>query len=271
MNFFDFTQNGGYRFKQYTLRLMQEAYFQLLKAFVAFCKIPEAGNYIISGCTISGANITDGYLYINGELCKFTQTAGTTASLIRKKTDYETVAFKNGTNPPVIKKVSAEVHVSEGTALSDFIRVSPVFDANYVHTDNNYANADVEKLANIEAGAQVNVKPSWTAPEGDADGILNKPVGTLVTELTRGSFIIGDVIGSTELVTIPFGIDVGTDDYTVVGSLVSNWGTGTDYTGDSKVVWKTREQTNISFGLLLEDYENGPHQNLTFNYIIIPN
>ena len=50
-----------------------------------------------------------------------------------------------------------------------------VQDADYVHTDNNFTDADKSKLGNIESGAQVNVKPNWDATAGSAAEILNKP------------------------------------------------------------------------------------------------
>lgn len=72
-----------------------------------------------------------------------------------------------------------------------------VQDADYVHTDNNFSDADKSKLANIEAGAQVNVKPDWTAAAGADDEILNKPTvknivagtGISITEV-NGSIVI---------------------------------------------------------------------------------
>ena len=53
--------------------------------------------------------------------------------------------------------------------------VNLVQDASYVHTDNNFTGTLKDKLDNIEAGAQVNVKPDWTAAAGSAAEILNKP------------------------------------------------------------------------------------------------
>jgi len=49
-----------------------------------------------------------------------------------------------------------------------------VSDASYVHTDNNYTDAEVLKLSGIQSGAEVNVNADWNAASGDAL-ILNKP------------------------------------------------------------------------------------------------
>lgn len=51
-----------------------------------------------------------------------------------------------------------------------------VHDANYVHTDNNYTTADKDKLAGIEAGAEVNVQADWTEEDSSKDSyIQNRP------------------------------------------------------------------------------------------------
>lgn len=51
-----------------------------------------------------------------------------------------------------------------------------VSDAGYVHTDNNFGNAEKEKLSGIEQGAQRNVQGDWEqTDEAAADFIKNKP------------------------------------------------------------------------------------------------
>lgn len=61
----------------------------------------------------------------------------------------------------------------------DFIKNKPqnlVQDANYVHTDNNFTNADKSKLDNIQAGAEVNVQANWNETDSTSDSyIQNKP------------------------------------------------------------------------------------------------
>ncbi|WP_264521213.1 hypothetical protein [Flavobacterium sp. N1994] len=266
MNLLDFTRNGGYRLKQYTLRLMQEAYFMILKAMVSFMDISETGNYIISGCKIVGPNITDGYLYIDGELCKFTASPGTLSTKIRKVVVTENIAFKNGNNEDVIRKVTAETHSTIGVALSAFIRISPVFDAAYVHTDNNFTTADANKLDSIEPGAQVNVKPSWIAPAGAVNEVLDKPDGLLLTYLKQFTYIHGDLIGDRALVTLSFP-DIGTSDYKVI---INQLGSGSDYAADGLINYHTREHTSTSFKLALVDRFNSNNQSVKFQIILTP-
>jgi hypothetical protein len=268
MNLIDFTRNGGFRLKQYTLRLMQEAYFLLLKAMVGFMNIPEAGNYIISGCTILGANITDGYLYMDGDLIKFNQVSGTDGSLIKKVISTENVAFKNGSNQNVIRKVTAVIDPA-GAALSTFTRVSPVFDANYIHTDVNFTLPLWAKLMAIEDLAEVNVQSDWNETNPASDTFIkNKPAGNLQTYLKKGSVIIGDIIASTDVRTISLGTDVGTSDYHVEGNLTGTF-VGTD-DGEASVTWITKRKTNISFDIIIYDPRNRSSQNFEFSYYINP-
>ena len=212
MNFIDFTKNGGYRLKQFTLRKMQESWFEILKAFVAFCNVPETGNYIIAGMKVVGANITAGYAYIDGELCRFEQTPGTASNKIKKNVVLQTLGFKNGNNEEVFRYVTAVVHATEGTALSSFVRVSPVFDANYVHTDTNFTQAEKDKLLGIEEGAEVNVQADWNETSETSDAFIkNKPI--IQNILKSGTVLIGDISDNVDYpISFP---DVGTTNYYV--------------------------------------------------------
>ena len=74
-------------------------------------------------------------------------------------------------------QVQADWAQNDSTQV-DYIKNRPqnlVQDPDYVHTDNNFTDADKSKLAGIEAGAEVNVKPDWDAVAGSDAEILNKP------------------------------------------------------------------------------------------------
>lgn len=58
--------------------------------------------------------------------------------------------------------------------------------------DKKALDASVAKLADIESGAQVNVKPDWNADSGDPDEILNKPAIPTVYDSTISMKIEGD-------------------------------------------------------------------------------
>lgn len=81
---------------------------------------------------------------------------------------------------PVIPAAQVQSNWSQSdTDAVDYIKNKPanlVQDADYVHTDNNYTDADEAKLAGIQAGAEVNVQPNWNQTDSDADDyIKNKP------------------------------------------------------------------------------------------------
>jgi hypothetical protein len=77
-----------------------------------------------------------------------------------------------------VTQVQADWTEADSSA-PDYIKNKPqhlVQDANYVHTDNNYTNSDKNKLAGIEAGAEVNVQSDWNQADSSADDyIKNKP------------------------------------------------------------------------------------------------
>ena len=78
--------------------------------------------------------------------------------------------------------VSGIAQVTVPTATSDLTNDSNfVSDASYVHTDNNFTNADVTKLNGIASGAEVNVQSDWNEADSSSDAyIKNKP--TIPTE-----------------------------------------------------------------------------------------
>lgn len=275
-NLIDFTQLGGYRLEQPTFEKLQSTNYLFLKALIGHFGIPDVGNYIISGCQISGSNITSGIMYIDGIVCPFEETAGTLATKIKRLETLQNLEFFNGTTPVVFRKYTAVVDAS-GTALGEFVRVpSPfnlpagiVIDANYVHTDNNFTTLLLNKLLGIEAGAQVNVRPNWQQNNPTAANYIEgKPEGNLTTYLAKGNHIIGDLIGGTDVITIPLGTNVGTDEYHVSGDLMGTH-PGTD-AGEVKCNFITKRKTNVSFDIVITDYANVGSQVLEFSFYALP-
>lgn len=267
MNLIDFTKNGGFRFKQFTLRKMQEAYFHILKVFIEFCNIPDIGNYIVSGCKVVGPNITAGYMYINGDLCRFEETAGDLTSLIKKNVVTEDLSFKNGVNEPVFRYTTAIIDPT-GTALNAFTKVFPVFDANYVHTDNNYTNADIAKLLGIEPNAQVNVRTDWDELNPLSDKYLeNRP--NILPVLKIGDTYLGNFpnppSGSTATTTITFP-DVGTDEYYALAFLKSLSSIGA--AGQDVMPVVTSSYTSTSFKIIAKEFDTDT-KNVECFYILI--
>lgn len=211
MNLIDFTRIGGYRLKQYTLNKMQSAYFHILNMFIGFCNIPTIGSFVVSGCKVVGANITDGYLYIDGELCYFDGKPGDLNTKISKEVLNESMSFKNGNiEPNIFRSTSAVLDPINGVELGNFTRMFPVFDGNYVHTDNNFTNnlkilaenavqfvargdagGYYSLVANVEYSDTIFVTLAAPVPFGNIDLIITTsgayPVQYIVGGLASGS------------------------------------------------------------------------------------
>jgi hypothetical protein len=98
--------------------------------------------------------------------------------------------------------------------------VNTVIDSNYVHTDNNYTTVEKNKLAGIEANADVtdstNVQAAGALMDSELDNL------TAVKALDQG-------VSTTDSPTFT-GLTVGTDTFTVSGSIteqVYNWSSTT--------------------------------------------
>ena len=80
----------------------------------------------------------------------------------------------------------------------DYIKNKPanlVQDANYVHTDNNFTNADATKLSGIATGAEVNVQADWDESDSSSDAyIQNKPAIPRPLSAGTGISITNDVV-----------------------------------------------------------------------------
>lgn len=79
--------------------------------------------------------------------------------------------------------------------------------------------------------------------------------------LLKGTIFVGDVNGDKNM-TIYFS-DLGTSNYIVTGSLVSNG----NWDDDNEVFYVIKNKTNTSFDLLLNE-TSGVFQNLNFDYVI---
>jgi len=137
-----------------------------------------------------------------------------------------------------------------------------VIDPNYLQL----TAAMVVKLAGIEAGAQVNVKPNWNAATGAANEILNKP--NVLTVLARGTVLIGDVSASNNNgeYTITFA-SVGTSNYQVHLTFESTSAAAAPQT--ATLMYSVFSKTATSFSMHLSETGNYT-QNLRIAYTLTP-
>lgn len=86
--------------------------------------------------------------------------------------------YNDLSNKPSIPAAQVNADWNANTGIAEILNKPQnlVQDANYVHTDNNFTNADVNKLSGIAAGAEVNVQSNWNETDTTADSyIQNKP------------------------------------------------------------------------------------------------
>ena len=80
----------------------------------------------------------------------------------------------------------------------------------YVRSENNYTDAEVTKLAGIEAGAEVNVNADWNAVAGDAV-IANKP--SIPSALTPADTVVSETSAS-QSPAVGTSLDYAREDHT---------------------------------------------------------
>ena len=69
-------------------------------------------------------------------------------------------------------EISVDTYIIDGAVAG----ATAVQDPNYVHTDNNFTDADWTKLEGIQAGAEVNVQANWNESDSTSDSFIqNKP------------------------------------------------------------------------------------------------
>jgi hypothetical protein len=266
MNSSNFNQTGGYPLKTERLQELQTAYsiFNSLGAL--------AGNFtIISGCVLTGTTVGNGFVYINGELLEFREANGAGNPRVIIIEESVTSAFKNG----VIKQVHTIRYATFGTAdeswpWSDFKR--PIETKSIADWQTNVINrleAIETKLNTIEKGAQVNVASNWNVTDPLSDAyIFNKP-DIKSDILYKGSVNVGDckaLSGNVSKRTVVSFPNVGTTNYTVLGSLTS----GSGWDNDSGVFWSIADLSATSFAVITREIDNRT-QNQWFQFVLIKN
>lgn len=267
MNFINFSLLNGLPMNQLVLGRLQTA-FAIFNALGAIA----GDKSIISGCEVVGATVSDGVVYVNGEVFEFKGgVAQSTVIIVEESTN---LVFKDLNNYPVVKTRYVTFGVgTESMNWADFKRGFPTKDivaglagkADQTAFDSLAAAFALAatKLATIAVNANKNVQVDWNQTANGADDyIKNRP--NVVSILRQASFSIGDIM-SEDIKTVTFPT-VGTNNYMVLGTIVSN---SSNYLNDNDVIWAVRERTNTSFKLTFREL-NSSVQNITFEYILIP-
>ncbi|NJB83607.1 hypothetical protein [Wenyingzhuangia aestuarii] len=120
MNHINFQQIGGFPLETETLLEVQKAY----SIFNAYGKA-MGDKVIVSGCTVVGSNVSDGYIYLNDELISF--KGGTLQSKIYIKEDVQNVEFADLVTKPVYyTRYATFGNTTNSIDWADFKRIDPI-------------------------------------------------------------------------------------------------------------------------------------------------
>ncbi|WP_291122806.1 hypothetical protein [Flavobacterium sp. UBA6046] len=245
---------------------MQKAYalFNALGAIV--------GNFaLISGCETVGGSVTNGVVFIDGELLEF--RGGVIQDYVIIVETPTSLEFEDTNSHDVIfTRYATFGSATTQWPWTDFKRGFPTIDiadalagkatTMAVNELVSTIGTMLEKLNTIDANAKIQVRTDWNATIGVAV-IDNKP-DISNPFLYKGVFSIGDVTGADNVRTVNFPT-VGTANYFVIGSLR---GKSSDYNTDDDVFWSYREESDTSFKLCLREISNNT-QDLEFFYVLI--
>lgn len=110
MNRYNFLQTGGFPFETDILDGMQKAY-EIFNALGAL-----AGNFtIISGCLVTGTNVSNGFVHIDGEIYPF--LGGPLQTSVVFQTATQSVEFEDLTT----KEIQNKKHVQFGTGVGSML------------------------------------------------------------------------------------------------------------------------------------------------------
>lgn len=162
-------------------------------------KLTAGTNIQINGSTISATDTT--YTAGTGLDLNGTEFSVDTSEIQEKLTAGSNIVIEGNTISATAEPQLQANWAETDTTSVQYIQNKPqnlVQDPDYVHTDNNYTDAEKSKLAGIEAGAEANVQSDWTETDSRSDAYIKhkpstKPVAAgdniTITE-TASQFVI---------------------------------------------------------------------------------
>lgn len=202
----------GFPLDQGAMKFLQDESFDRIKALATYwANSIGSSHFIITGMVADNkGTISAGWCWLNDKLLYYAGGSHPGAGAVVRPVLQETeVEYEDTVDRPAYKYWTATVMVGgtgEGFFLESAKRVpkiqeltwanlidipsSLVFDANYVHTDNNFTNALLAKLNGIAAGAEVNVQSDWEVTDPNHDAyIKNKPA--VFSPVVVGEIVFG--------------------------------------------------------------------------------
>ena len=162
-------------------------------------KLTAGTNIQINGSTISATDTT--YTAGTGLDLNGTEFSVDTSEIQEKLTAGSNIVIEGNTISATAEPQLQANWAEDDSTSVQYIQNKPqnlVQDADYVHTDNNFTDAEQSKLAGIEAGAEANVQSDWTESDSRSDAYIRhkpstKPVAAgdniTITE-TASQFVI---------------------------------------------------------------------------------
>lgn len=120
MDRIDFTNLGGFPFSATRADAMQQNYLKALAAIAAFI----GDKVIISGVTVAGSNVSDGWIVYNGELIKF--VGGSLGDGVVVAEAATSFSFQNGATYPIVFTKTATCGVPATFNFSDLVRLDTI-------------------------------------------------------------------------------------------------------------------------------------------------
>lgn len=189
MNTLNFNQTGGFPLTTQILDEIQKAYtvFNSLGAIVG-------DKTIISGCVTTGSLVSNGVVFLNGEVFEF--RGGTAQTKVRIFEEVENKVFEDAVAKPVIK--TRYVGFGTGVGAVDWVDFKRGFETkNLADTFtgiNQSLAAIVAKLNTIDENAKVQKQSDFNqSNDNEKDFIKNKPqefyqYGTVTTQNRQQGF-----------------------------------------------------------------------------------
>lgn len=266
----DFTKLEGIATYQDTLDFLQTSYREAISAIAkAF-----GSRVIVTGVTDQGVTYSDGWIIIDGELMPF--AGGLKTDRIITETLSDTEIFGDGSTHTVYYTKIAKLGVTGGYAFNEFIRVDTMAGISQglkslitAHNNLQTAHNSLQTAFNTHTHSwhQLTDKPSTFTPSGhghDWSEISGTP--NLVTYLHKGSEWIGDVNHNSDKLVFVDTPYMGTANYMVLGSMVSE---SSNWDVDNDVVWGVAGKSAHHFYIGVKVLHTAL-QNLRFDYILIP-
>lgn len=256
----DFSKLGGFPATQFTFDFMQASY---RNAFTALA-LMFGDKVILSGVDLIGAQYTDGWISIAGELMPF--VGGTAQSEFIIEEIPATRLFQNGQTNTVYFKRQARFG-SPGIPFSQLRRMGELMGSiqNLNSHINNYNNP--HNVTKNQVGLSAIPNAISDNPYLNNGNVLATTAATFALAAANkviyvGSHHIGD-LNWDDMWTVNHNQDIS-GNYIVTGSLVSN----NDWNSDNDATWIIGEKKANYFKLITKQLA-GTFQDLYFDYALI--